>query len=193
MNSIRRKHIGLAGFLALLLVLCPQASPTFNGASSAAAAHRPPRAKTSGIRHWKKVEDLVFAMTNQARKAHGVPPVAREAKLRKIARAGSDDMLVRKFFSHTTPDGEPFDRRIKSQYPLWVRTLGENIWEAYGYEHNSPQRIAQLIMSDWMSSPGHRKNILDPDYTDMGVGVSVRGHLIKVTQEFVGKCRTPKP
>jgi uncharacterized protein YkwD len=189
MKSIGRKLVITGGCLVLLLAWRPGLACARSPVSVTPAAHRAQAVKPSGIRHWKRVEDLVFAMTNRARQEHGVPPLLRDAELRRVARAFSDEMLVRKFFSHTTPDGEPFYRRIRSQYPHWARPLGENIWEAYGYEHNSPQRIAKLIMSDWMSSPGHWANILDPEYTHMGVGVSVRGHLIKVTQEFVGKCK----
>jgi uncharacterized protein YkwD len=104
-----------------------------------------------------------------------------------LARAFSDDMLVRRFFSHTTPDGVPFARRIRSNYPYQVRTLGENIWESFGYAHHNPQTLARLIMADLLKSPGHRANLLDPDFTNMGVGVSARWDTIKATQEFVGR------
>lgn len=185
MKSTGLNHIALIGLLVLvLLALGPPASARVN-APLAPHSYQPVAVRS--ITHLQRVEDLVFAMTNQARQARGLAPLSRDTELRKLARAFSDDMLVRRFFSHTTPDGVPFSRRIRSNYPYQVRTLGENIWESFGYEHHNPQTLARLIMADWMKSPGHRANLLDPDYTNMGVGVSARQHMIKVTQEFVGR------
>ena len=133
------------------------------------------------------MEDLVFELTNQARQAKGVAPLIRDEELRQVARAFSNDMLVRRFFDHTTPDGVDFAARITDQYPHRVFLVGENIWYASGYSPANPQRLAQEIMADWMGSPGHRENLLSPRFTHLGVGVSARQHTIKATQEFVGK------
>jgi uncharacterized protein YkwD len=173
--------------VAALMAFCPPAPARVNRVFTPPAPHPIQPVSPAGIKHLQKVENLVFAMTNQLRQARGLAPLSRDTDLRKMARAFSDDMLVRQFFDHTTPDGVPFYIRMRSRYPHWVRTLGENIWEACGYEHNSPQALAKLIIGDWMSSPGHRANMLDPDYTHIGVGVSARQHLIKAAQEFVGK------
>ena len=96
-------------------------------------------------------------------------------------------MLVRRFFDHTTPDGVSFDKRISNHYVHWVRLMGENIWGSSGVAPGNAQELAQEIVADWMSSPGHRDNILDPDFTHLGVGVSARYHSIRATQEFVGR------
>ena len=146
------------------------------------------RRRESGI--WPKVEDLVFELTNQARQAKGVAPLIRDEELRQVARAFSNDMLVRRFFDHTTPDGVDFAERITDQYPHRVFLVGENIWDAYGYSAANPPRLAQEIVADWLGSPGHRENLLSPRFTHLGVGVSARQHTIKATQEFVGKCST---
>ena len=52
------------------------------------------------------------------------------------------------------------------------------------------QQVAKEIVDDWMSSPGHRENILDPRFTHLGVGVSARNHTIRATQEFVGRSKS---
>jgi uncharacterized protein YkwD len=71
-------------------------------------------------------------------------------------------MAVRNYFSHDTPEGVTFDQRIKDAgYPL---PGGENIAKG--------QRTAQQVMTDWMNSSGHRANILNCDYTAIGVGVN---------------------
>ena len=71
-----------------------------------------------------KVEDLVFEMTNQARRAKGLPPFIQDAELTQVARAFSDDMLVRRFFDHTTPDGVSFDRAPGGPLPPPGKTYG---------------------------------------------------------------------
>ena len=142
-----------------------------------------------GVKHLPKVEDLVWEMTNQARRAKGLAPLSQDNELTEVARAHSDDMLVRRFFDHTTPDGVSFDERISDRYRHRVRIMGENIWYASGYNLGKIQQVAKEIVDDWMNSPGHRDNILDPKFTHLGVGVSARHHTIRATQEFVGRSQ----
>ncbi|MFI5331478.1 MAG: CAP domain-containing protein [Desulfobaccales bacterium] len=179
----------IVGLLAAaLFIFCPQVMPLVKPACSPPVACRPqPVLPPPGIRYLEKVEDLVLTMTNQARQAKGVAPLSADAELRQVARAFSNDMLVRRFFDHTTPDGVDFAERITDQYPHRVFLVGENIWDAYGYSPANAQRLAQEIVADWMSSPGHRENLLSPAFTHLGVGVSARQHTIKATQEFVRK------
>jgi hypothetical protein len=98
-------------------------------------------------------------------------------------------MMVRRFFDHTTPDGVTFDERLAERYPHRVRIMGENIWYASGYNIGKLQQVAKEIVDDWMRSPGHRENILDPKFTHLGVGVSARHRTIRATQEFVGRSK----
>ena len=67
--------------------------------------------------------------------------------------------------------------------------VGENIWFASGYNPANIQRTAKEIVEDWITSPGHRENMLDPQFTHLGVGVSARQHTLRATQEFVGKSK----
>ena len=77
-------------------------------------------------------------------------------------------MAARDFYGHDTPDGlDPKSRIAAAGYPLIGATVGENIH--WGVEANAtPVRI----FHDWMTSPGHRANILRPDFTEVGVGVA---------------------
>jgi uncharacterized protein YkwD len=188
MKSFGAKIILATVLLAAVLMALgpPAAARPIRGVTSPAPRLAQP-VPPPGVKYLTKVEDLVFAKTNRLRRIKGVAPLIRDAKLRQIARAFSNDMLVRRFFSHTTPAGLPSYKRIRSHYPHRVRAVGENIWESSGYAQSSPQTLANLIMADWMNSPAHRANLLDPDYTNMGVGVSARQQVIKVTQEFVGR------
>jgi len=173
-----------------LVIFCPQIAPLISQVSTSPVVRQPaPVLPPPGVNHLTKVEELIFTMTNQARRAKGLAPLIKDAELTNVARAYSNDMLVRRFFDHTTPDGVSFDARITNHYHHWVRVVGENIWSALGYNPGNPQKIAKMIVDDWMSSPGHRDNVLDPDYTHLGVGVSARHHTIRATQEFVGRFR----
>jgi uncharacterized protein YkwD len=181
----------IVGLLAAaFFVFCPPVMPLVQQAFSPPAASQPkPVLPPPGIKYLEKVEDRIFELTNQARRAQGVTPLIRDDELRQVARAFSNDMLVRRFFDHTTPDGVDFAERITDQYPHRVFLVGENIWDASGYNPANVQRTAKEIVDDWLGSPGHRENMLSPRFTHLGVGVSARRHTIKATQEFVGKYK----
>ncbi|WP_432247738.1 CAP domain-containing protein [Streptomyces sanyensis] len=103
----------------------------------------------------------LFTLVNEERAAVGCAPVTADAALSGLARAHSADMAARGFFDHTDPDGaDPWDRAEKAG----VTDLGaENI--ARG------QADAGAVMNAWMQSEGHRANILNCDFTTMGVGI----------------------
>ena len=190
MKAIVVKLMIVGLLTAVFLTFCPQVMPTGNQVMAPPAVHQPkPVLPPPGVRHLAKVEDLVFEMTNQARRAKGLAPLCKDDELRNVARAYSNDMLVRRFFDHTTPDGVSFDERISDRYRHRARIIGENIWSASGYSLGTIHQVAQDIVDDWMSSPGHRENILDPRFTHLGVGVSARRQSIRATQEFVGRSK----
>jgi uncharacterized protein YkwD len=190
MKSLIVKFMIVGLLAAGLLNFCPRVMPIVNQVSTPPVVHQPrPVLPPPGVRHLAMVEDLVFALTNQARRARGLAPLIKDDELRYVARAYSNDMLVRRFFDHTTPDGVSFDERLSGRYHHRVRIMGENIWFASGYSLGKVQKVAQEIVDDWMSSPGHRENILDPRFTHLGVGVSARHQSIRATQEFVGRSK----
>jgi uncharacterized protein YkwD len=190
MKSMLMKLMRTGLVVAVLGAVALLAIPRLNQAFTPPVVQRPEAVlPPPGVKHLPKVEDLVFEMTNQARRARGLPPFIQDAELTQVARAFSDDMLVRRFFDHTTPDGVSFDARLADRYHHRVRLMGENIWYASGYNIGKIQQVAKEIVDDWMSSPGHRENILDPRFTHLGVGISVRNHTIRATQEFVGRSK----
>jgi uncharacterized protein YkwD len=190
MKSIVVKLMIVGLLAAGLASFGPQLMPLVNRVFTPPAVHQTkPVLPPPGVKHLQQVENLVFDMTNQARRAKGLPPLSKDDELTNVARAYSDDMLVRRFFDHTTPDGVTFDERISDRDPHWIYLVGENIWSASGYNPGNAQKLAKEIVDDWMSSPGHRENLLDPAFTHLGVGVSARHHTIRATQEFVGKSK----
>jgi uncharacterized protein YkwD len=188
MKSIVVKLMIVGLLAAVLLTFRPQVMPIVNQVFTPPVVDRPkPVLPPPGVKHLEKVEDLVLEITNQDRRAKGLAPLIKDDELRDVARAYSNDMLVRRFFDHTTPDGVSFDERIADRYLHRVRIMGENIWYASGYNPSNTQRLAKEIVDDWMSSPGHRDNLLSPDFTHLGVGISARHHTLRATQEFVGR------
>lgn len=114
----------------------------------------------------KKVEYQVIQLVNQERAKRGLKPLKSNWELSRIARFKSQDMRDRNYFSHTSPTyGSPFTM-IKS-FGLWYSAAGENI--AAG------QETAWKVMQSWMNSPGHRANILNAQYTEIGVGYATGG------------------
>jgi len=110
-------------------------------------------------------ESEVIELVNVEREAHNLHPLSYNQELTVAARRHSQDMGDRNFFSHTTPDetpdGTPFNERI-TDAGYNYQTCGENI--AAGLA------TPEAVVDGWMNSDGHRANILDPDYCDIGVG-----------------------
>ncbi|MGP9022405.1 CAP domain-containing protein [Streptomyces sp. BR1] len=108
----------------------------------------------------------VVALTNGHRATAGLRPLADDTRLASAAQAYSTDMAERGFYSHTSPEGlEPWDRARAAGAAH--RGIGENI--ACG------QRTAAEVVEGWMNSPGHRANILKPDFTHIGIGFAGGG------------------
>ncbi|MFF3750805.1 CAP domain-containing protein [Streptomyces sp. NPDC002018] len=116
----------------------------------------------------------VLSLVNQERADAGCGPVRADAGLDALAQDFSEDMAARGFFDHTDPDGNtPWERADAAG----VEGLGgENI--ARG------QATAQAVMDSWMNSEGHRANILNCDYTRLGVGVHTGSGGPWWTQDF---------
>ncbi|MCX5528283.1 CAP domain-containing protein [Streptomyces bobili] len=111
-------------------------------------------------------EAEVIDRTNRERARAGLRPLAADPLLATAARAYSDDMAARSFYSHTSPEGsQPWDRAAAAGSAR--RTIGENI--ACG------QRSPSEVVEGWMNSPGHRANILKPAFTHIGVGFAGGG------------------
>ncbi|MFD9605490.1 CAP domain-containing protein [Streptomyces sp. NPDC059970] len=132
------------------------AAPTAAASTPAARRSVEPTPAAAG-----SAQAAVLTLVNQERAKVGCSPVTASAPLASLAQDFSDDMAARGFFDHTDPDGRtPWDRASKAG----VQGLGgENI--ARG------QADAQAVMDSWMSSDGHRANILNCDYKTLGVGV----------------------
>ncbi|AGK97000.1 CAP domain-containing protein [Clostridium pasteurianum] len=105
----------------------------------------------------------VIRLVNVERSKNGLAPLKANAELSKVATTKAQDMIDKNYFSHTSPTyGSPFD--MMKKFGINYTAAGENI--AYG------QKTPSDVMNSWMNSPGHRANILNSNFAEIGVGVA---------------------
>ncbi|MEM9565963.1 MAG: CAP domain-containing protein, partial [Actinomycetota bacterium] len=153
-------------------------APPSTEASTTTASTAPPTSPTSAAAPGPGGEDAalqqaVLDATNAARAQNGCPALRLDPQLNAAADGHSEDMAARNYFDHVSPEqNDPGDRIRAAGYP--ARGWAENI--AAGY------RSAEAVVDGWMNSPGHRRNILNCDYEELGVGFAQPGYYW--TQKF---------
>jgi uncharacterized protein YkwD len=125
-----------------------------------------------------QMDQATLCLLNAQRRAHGLQPLSADPRLARAATGYAHEMARRKFFSHTSPSGSTPVSRIKATHYLsgarsWH--IGENL--AWG---TGPRATPRLTVSAWMHSPGHRRNILDPAFRRVGIGIA-RGAPVRVS------------
>lgn len=125
----------------------------------------------------KRIEQEVIRLVNIERSKYGLKPFAHNWELSRVARFKSADMRDRAYFSHQSPTyGSPFD--MISDFGISYTAAGENI--AAG------QETAAKVVAAWMNSQGHRENILNRNYTEIGIGYTSGGSMRHYwTQMFI--------
>ncbi len=119
-------------------------------------------------------EEIILTHTNHARKKAHLAPLRFNGQLRKVAKEQSISMAKTKTLSHEV-NGNGLAARIK-KHGYAYRNVGENI--AYGC---SPSEVVRL----WMKSPGHKKNILNPKFAEIGIGIArANDGSLYITQVF---------
>ena len=147
--------------LAVLLIVVAASAGTITSHAAALPA-KPVVALSDG-----SLEQQVLALVNAKRATKkGCKPLTLNVSLTFAARAHSQDMMNHNYFSHTGSDGSSPWVRIK-QAGYFYSAAGENI--AAGFA------TPQSVMNAWMHSSGHKKNILNCKYTEIGVGLAYGG------------------
>jgi uncharacterized protein YkwD len=136
-------------------------APPTTAAPTTTAAPAPPATVSSA----PTATEVVVSLVN-AERASRCGPLAVDDRLTIAAQRHSDDMAANDYFSHTSLDGSTLVDRVRAA-GFTGGTLGENI--AAG------QRTPQDVMAAWMASAGHRANVLNCDYTVIGVGLNQDG------------------
>ena len=122
-----------------------------------------------------ELEAQMLELVNRERAAAGLQPLAADNELREVARRHSADMFARGYFSHVTPEGRDPFARIR-EGGVTFRTAGENLALA---------PTLSIAHTGLMNSPGHRANILRPQFGRVGIGIMDGGRRgLMVTQNF---------
>lgn len=103
----------------------------------------------------------IFALVNAERTKEGLPPLSYNATLSAIAEVKALDMITREYFAHESPDGVDVSG-LAERYHYDYINVGENL--AMGDFVSDAD-----VVRGWMNSPGHRANILNPLYTEIGI------------------------
>jgi uncharacterized protein YkwD len=114
-----------------------------------------------------QLNDAILCLVNAERADNGLPALSHASQLDQSANGMCQRMITEHFFSHETPDGKTVVDRVEPTGYIpksgdWV--VGENL--AWG---SGALSTPQAIVNGWMNSPGHRANILAPDYKDIGL------------------------
>jgi uncharacterized protein YkwD len=187
-----RKQLAM---LAVLLVLCLAGAAraadkadrsTLEGYATWASGVLESRPK--GVKFLKPLARRLVKLTTARREKHGVGPLEVDQELLRAARAHAIDQLKRDYFGHVAPGGlEPGDR-VALLHRRLVGGVGENLAKQEGRSAKQLKgqmgRLARKIMKGWMDSPGHRENVLDPDYTHLAIFAAARGKDVVVVQLF---------
>jgi len=136
---------------------------TIKTAPKEVIAPSPLRGPTEPVAESNLTVEGVIAETNNHRLEHGLEPLSVDFALRDAANMKAEDMFVRQYFAHESPTGEgPSDLAEAAGYDYLV--IGENLILG-NYKSNS------ALVQAWMDSPGHRANILNAKFKEIGVSV----------------------
>lgn len=137
-----------------------------------------PTQDTAGTGVMTADEKRILDLCNAERAKAGAPALKANNDLTKLARMKSKDIVDKNYFSHESPTyGSPFE--MMRNHGVSYMYAGENL---------AQNSTADKAFNAWMASEGHRKNILNPNFTELGVGIAPKGDGSFVyTQMFIGK------
>lgn len=119
--------------------------------------------------------EVLLGYINSERKKVGASPLKLNKKLQEVAILKVDEMSKKNYFSHTSPKYGNISQMLKGQ-GVKYRTAGENIAKG--------QKTPKEVFDTWMKSKGHRENLLNPKFKEMGVGVEKKN--LNWAQLFIG-------
>jgi len=126
------------------------------------------RASNRSIREIESLEQQCLDEVNRVRRRNRLPQLSIYEELLPVARDYSRRMAEQNFFSHNDPEGRTVRERVEEADIRW-RMVGENLAYSNGYVNP-----VAASLHGWMDSPGHRRNILDPDFRLTAVGVWIK-------------------
>jgi uncharacterized protein YkwD len=165
---------------------------------AAAAPVRERQSPASMARAIERAEMLIAEGIDKARTElePDAPKLVPNGELNRIARLRSEAMAKGiDPFAHEDSKGRPAATDMMRERISPYGWFGENIMYEYrGRLPFNPENFAKIAIEGWLDSPGHRANILSPDFDRTGVGVALNGTTAYATQVFMGTNRTaPRP
>lgn len=164
---MRRLRFLLPAFAAILAIAAPAANANANAAhATCAGANLTPNAASAA-----KVRSATLCLLNRQRARHGLDRLRAQRSLSHAATNYARLMVAKHFFDHVSPAGSTMASRIaRTSYLHHTRawSLGENLAWGAGTSSTPAQ-----IVNAWMHSPGHRRNILDPSFKEIGIGIAL--------------------
>ncbi|MGA9769503.1 MAG: CAP domain-containing protein [Blastocatellia bacterium] len=182
-----RKTLGLAGFIAVAIVALISSGYAQNRSGEVAGSAKNERSKRATsipdagvitdddllkpppademLQEIESLEVQCLNEVNRLRQSRKLVPLTFSEDLLQVARSYSRRMAEEKFFSHNDPEGRSVRERVNDANIKW-RMVGENLALSNGYIN--PVAVS---LHGWMDSPGHRRNILDPDWRHTAIGV----------------------
>jgi uncharacterized protein YkwD len=165
--------------VAASVLLVPQLS------SSAAAATSTSKASSTRRAALARYETNMVSLLNKERKAHGVKPVKMNAKLMVSAHLHNTRMAKANTMSHQLPGEKFFADRITHAGYNW-QSAGENIGWNTDLSNAGVQSLERQMYNEHAPDNGHRLNILDKSFTQVGINVyyDAKHHKLWFTQDF---------
>lgn len=166
MHPTKLASLLVAALLPVLVLVAPAQAATGKRSSTCRGTQAVPAPGNLG-----RVERATLCLLNAERAKRDARPLRRNRRLAHAADRHTADMVTRGYFEHDSRNGDSFSDRIRetgylSRVRRWV--VGENL--AWGSGRLS---TAEAIAKAWMDSPGHRANILDARYREIGIGLTL--------------------
>lgn len=134
----------------------------------------------------RTIETAIHDQVNEVRREHDRDGLAHNDDIAGVAREHSEDMAERDYLSHFSPEEEGPGDRMSDMYPGYCGRIGENIANV-GLRGADDEAVADRVVSGWMNSSGHRRNILNEQFDEQGIGVVVtEDGRVLATQKFCG-------
>lgn len=124
------------------------------------------------------VQNTILNLTNELRQEQDVGPLTLNDSL--IQAANLRALETETSFSHTRPDNTPFHTALNDIYTYQM--AGENL--AMGTYHGTDEEMAAFLFNGWVESEGHYENMIEPGFTEIGIGVHYDGEMLYLVQIF---------
>lgn len=125
----------------------------------------------------------IHRLTNEARKKRKLTPLTLSPQLSETAEYKATDMIKRDYFAHANPNGCDYTCVLET-FDFKALAWGENLFQYTSTNPPEADELAEIIVTQWLKSSGHRENILNPDYTHEGISLVKSGKTFYAVTHF---------